>query len=252
MRTLRDLLSAVRLLTVIPLGGAEGSRPARFFSWVGLLFGAISVGIVRLVGMAGEGSSPRMLLAGALVVGLSAVLSGAMHLDGLADTADALGVRGDAQRRLAVMRDSTVGAFGVIAVVLVVIIQVAAISVVVERGALWALLTAPVVARLAATVLLSLAPPARPDGLGARYATRDTVVGHLVAVMPVVVLALLLQKGALVIAAALVGVVISWMIARAARRLLGGVTGDVIGATIVLTEAALLLATALLPSAYGP
>jgi len=245
----RDLVGAARLLTVIPLGGAEGSHPPRFLSWVGLVFGAVSTGVARLVGMTGQSTSSRVLLAGALVVGISAVLSGAMHLDGLADTADALGVRGDAQKRLAVMRDSTVGAFGVIAVVLVIIIQVAAISVVLERGALWVLLTAPVVARLAATVLLSLAPPARRDGLGARYAAHDTVVGHLVAALPVVALALLLAEGALVIAAGLVGVVIAWMIARAARRLLGGVTGDVLGATIVLTEAALLLVSALLPIA---
>lgn len=243
---LRDLATAVRLLTVIPLGRVDGVHPARYFSLVGWLFAG--VGLVIAAGSVRSGATDGMaaLLVAVLVVAAWGGLSGFLHWDGLADCADGIGVRGDAERRLAVMRDSTVGAFGVVAIVLVAIAQVAAIAVIVETRAWWALGAAPVAGRWGAGVALTLRDPARADGLAARYAVREPGVGLLVQTLPVLPL-LFVAIGTR--DARIVGTVAALLVALFVpgvfTRRLGGVTGDVLGATVLLTETIVLIGGAL-------
>lgn len=184
------------------------------------------------------------LPAAALVVGLLALLTRAMHLDGLADTADGLGSGRPAEGALEVMRKGDVGPFGVVTLVVVLLVQVAALAqLVAEARGPAALAAALVVSRLALSVAcLRGVPSARPDGLGATVAGSVGPAGAAVAVLlglvPLAALAILEGSGLLLAPLGLLaGLAVGW---RAVRRL-GGVTGDVLGATVEATCTACLV-----------
>ena len=243
---LRDLACAVRLLTVIPVGKVDGVHPARYFSAVGWLYAALGVGIASGAVWLDRASGLGALLAAVLVVVAWAGLSGFLHWDGLADCADGLGVRGDAARRLEVMRGSTVGAFGVLAIVLVASMQIAAIAMIIESHSWWALGAAPVLGRWAAGVALTVREPARPDGLAARYAAREPGIGLAVqtlAVLPLVLTPSGARDARLL--ATVAGLLVAFAVPGPFVRRFGGITGDVLGASVLLTETAVLVVGAL-------
>lgn len=242
---MHDLLTAVRLLTVLPLGKTEGQHAARWFAAVGWLFGGMWVAMAQVLVSVDALDGLEALLGASLMVCASAVLSGMMHWDGLADCADGLGARGDAERRLAVMRDSSVGAFGAGAMSLVAIVQTAALAMVLTKGLWWALWAAPVLARLGAALMSGLRPPARAEGLGARHAGRIGTVDAAVmalAVLPLVWAGGWSWSGKAV--TAVVSMLIAWAAPLPLVRRIGGFTGDVAGATIVVTETAVLAVAA--------
>jgi adenosylcobinamide-GDP ribazoletransferase len=185
-------------------------------------------------------------LAAALVIGLLAVLTRAMHLDGLADTADGLGSRKPAAEALDVMRRGDVGPFGVVTLVLVLLIQVLALAQLTQTTlGLPALLLGLVVSRLALPLLcLRGWRPARADGLGqvvvGSVSPGQVVVAFALAAGVLVALALL-TVGSYVLGPSIIlraGVAVvaglgaaAFLAFRAARRL-GGLTGDVLGAAV--------------------
>ncbi len=197
------------------------------------------------------------LLAAVLMVVALAVLTRAIHLDGLADTADGWAAKtSDATARLAIMRRPDVGAFGVVAVALVLLVQVAALTMAALTGhGTDAVLAAVVTGRLAATwCAVRGVPPARSDGLGAAVAgsvPRAAAVLATLAVLAVTVVAGLLdddvtERLVLVLPlSVLLGLGVCALVVRRAVRTLGGVTGDVIGAAVELTTAAVLVVVAL-------
>lgn len=238
------MLTAVRLLTVVPIGRREGEHPARYFPLVGWLFGALAAGIASGAVALDSADGLGALLTAAVIVAAWALLSGFLHLDGLADSADGLGVRGDAGRRLEVMRDSSIGAFGVVAIALTLVLQVAAIAMIVESRSWWALAAAPVLGRFGAAAALAWRTPASLHGLAARYAERLVAVTVLAMLVPVAALLVVppdIGRTAVVAAGVLFALVVPGPFARR----LGGITGDVLGATIVLTETAVLVTCAL-------
>lgn len=240
-----DLLTAVRLLTVVPLGRVEGTRAPRFFPLVGWVYGALWLVIAYIARQTGLGGGIGALLAGLLAVAASGMLSGLMHWDGLADCADGIGVRGDAARRLEVLRSSTVGAFGVTAIVFVALLQVVSFAVIIESGAWWGLVAAPVLGRTGATLAAGLREPARRDGLGARYSARMSVVELLVAAVPVIpLLGWRAESHTALTAATALGLLFAFVVPGPFVSRFGGVTGDVLGATIILTETAVLVLAA--------
>ncbi|MDO8879894.1 MAG: adenosylcobinamide-GDP ribazoletransferase [Coriobacteriia bacterium] len=244
MRPVADMLTAVRLLTVVPIGRREGEHPARYFPLVGWLFGALAAGIASGAVALDSADGLGALLTAAVIVTAWALLSGFLHLDGLADSADGIGVRGDAGRRLEVMRDSSIGAFGVVAVVLALVLQVAAIAMIVESRSWWALAAAPVLGRFSAAAALVWRQPASSVGLAARYAERPVAVTVLVMLVPLAALLVVPPDiGRTAVVAA--GVVFALVAPGPFVRRLGGITGDVLGATIVLTETAVLVACAI-------
>lgn len=250
MNAVHDITAAIRLLTVLPVGRRDGDRAARFFTAVGWLYAALALGIASGAVFIGRADGMSSLLVAALIVAAWALLSGFLHLDGLADSADGFGVRGDAERRLAVMRDSSIGAFGVAAIVLVVVIQVCAAAVIVDSGSWWALAAAPIIGRLGAALALLFRAPARPDGLAVRFGGRAGVTDVALLAIPLVPLfaippALWAPRLAAVAAGAVVAVAVPGFFARR----FGGITGDVLGATVVLTETFVLVVGAL---AGGP
>jgi adenosylcobinamide-GDP ribazoletransferase len=249
MTTLTDIGSAVRLLTVVPLPGAEGKRPVRWFPLVGLGFGAVGVGLAWAGGLLGLASTAAgALVLGTLIVGAWALLSGMLHWDGLADSADGIGVRGDSAARLAAMRGSAIGAYGATAVVFVALLQVAAVAALVENGEGWALLAAPVIARFGAGAALLSRRPARPDGLAVRYAGSETLPGVLIMVVVAGSVALV-APDYLHVLLAFGSLLLSLAIPAPFTRRLGGITGDVLGATILLTETLVLVGAVLLQAA---
>jgi adenosylcobinamide-GDP ribazoletransferase len=207
---------------------------------VGLVLGAVAAGVL-LACRAGH-SGP--LLAAVLAIGVLAVLSRGLHLDGLADLADGLGSRKPAAQALEIMKRSDIGPFGVVTVVLTLLVQVSALARADEigRGPI-AIAAAAVASRLAITLACRRrVPSARPDGLGALVA--GTVRPTAAAVLVVAVLAGAAAIGWIYAAAIAVGLAVSLALTELSRRRLGGITGDVLGALAEITAAACLLVTA--------
>lgn len=178
-------------------------------------------------------------VAGALAVAVLVVITGALHLDGLADCADGLGVRGDRQRRLAVMRDSAIGTFGALALLLWLVLVVESLADLDRGQSLRALVVAASTGRWAALLHARLTRPARTDGLGVSFAI--TAFALAIATATAVAVAVLLL-GARDGAAALVGALIAALLVTAwSRSALGGRTGDTLGASVTLAEVAVLL-----------
>jgi adenosylcobinamide-GDP ribazoletransferase len=199
--------------------------------------------------------SASPLLVSALVVAALAYLTRGLHLDGLADTADALGSGRPAPQALEIARRSDIGPFGVVTIALVVLVQVAAYSGVVADGrAAVGLAIALGTSRLALVLGCTRGvPAARRDGLGATVA--GTVPRPVAALAVLLWLAACGVAGALVepthsvaaLAAATVGLGTAVVVLHTGVRRLGGITGDVLGATVELTCAATLVILALAP-----
>lgn len=240
MSVVRDIGAALGLLTVVPVRTQDGARPVRWFPAVGWLYGATALGIASAAVALESADGLGALLTAVIIVGAWALLSGFLHWDGLADVADGMGARGDADARLGVMRDSSTGAFGVIAIVLVALVEVAAVALIVESRSWWALAGAPVVGRFGAAAALIQTKPARPDGLAARYAGPESFAGVLVIIAALLPLLLFPFDHARFVAA-LAGVLVSQIVPIPFVHRLGGITGDVLGATVLLTESFVLV-----------
>lgn len=238
--SVEGLVLAVRYLTIVPLpggpphqGGSALGRAASWFPVVGLGIGGVLVVTERVT----AALFPTVLSA-LLTVTAWKLLTGGLHLDGLADSLDALVVVG-VEQRLDVMRDSRIGAFGAIGLVLFLALEVAALA---ELGAVrWrALLVAPAVARAGPAVLARRFAPARPTGQGAQF-----FAGVPARAMPVGVGIAVLAGGTLLGWAGLLAVVVALLaalgLASFLARRFGGITGDVLGAAVEVAELGVLL-----------
>lgn len=232
------LAAAVSLLTIVPVpvaadGGLAGA--AGWFPLVGAAVGALGGG-VRV------GCEPLVGRTVATVLGMIAIVivTGALHLDGLADTADGLGARGDVRRRLEVMRDSATGVYGTLAVVAWALLMLTAVASLDADRALRALIAAGALARLAALLHAAGTRPARADGLGAAFkATRRALIAGAATAVAVALAVGGAYAGGVAVGATLLVAASSVVFAR---RTLGGRTGDTLGATVALTEAAVCTA----------
>lgn len=219
---------------------------------VGLVLGALAGGCGAAVALLGGGP----LLASVAAVGLLAALTRGLHLDGLADVADGLGSGRPAEDALRIMKQSDIGPFGVLTLVLVLLGQVAALAQAYGAGA-WrgalAVVTAAVAARAAlGWGCLRRVPAARPGGLGAAVAG-TVVAGGAAAVTAGSALTTGLAAAAdgtaalCYPAALLIGVGCAAVLLRRCLRRLGGITGDVLGALAETAATGTLIALALLP-----
>jgi len=240
--SIRSLRAAVSFLTVLPVANADGSPGARlgrvYFPAIGALVGLCTAVVYAVITSV---ASP--LVSAALAVGALALLTGAIHLDGLADAVDGLLGKGDASRRLETMRDPRLGSFGTTALVVVVLADVAALASMSAARALIALLIAGAITRLATLWIVAVVPYVRQSGLGievwdAKHRATDLVVGSACTL----VLCLLDWRRALL---ALVLVALTTVVlVTLARRRIGGATGDVCGAAVELGQLATLVAFA--------
>jgi len=230
-----DAALAVGFLTILPVPAVDPGprglgRAAAWFPLVGALVGA-GAGGVRAGAQPLVGALPATVLA---VVALVA-LTGALHQDGLADTADGLGARGGGrERRLAAMRDSAIGTFGVLALIGWSLLLVAALAGLSDAHALAALIAAGAAGRWAALLHALGAAPARGDGLGAGFAfARPALAAASALAIAAALIACGPDGGALALGAA---AATAALLTVYARRLLGGRTGDTLGATVALAE----------------
>ncbi len=226
------IASAITFLTIVPMPGAADTELAAAAGWfplVGAAVGAFAGG-VRVGGQQLLGRAPATVLAMIALV----VVTGALHQDGLADTADGLGARGDRSRRLQVMRDSATGVFGALALIGWALLLFTVLASLDTSHALVALVVACALARWAALVHAIATPAARGEGLGA--ALRVSRVAFAAASCAALALALALCG--LVPAATAVGaaLLVAALSALFARRTLGGRTGDTLGASVSITE----------------
>jgi adenosylcobinamide-GDP ribazoletransferase len=240
---MRGLLAALGFLTRIPVPArvcADADAQRRSLAWYPLVGASIGALLCALA-LALQGAPP--FLRAVLLVAAWVALTGALHLDGLADSADAwVGGLGDRERTLAIMKDPRCGPAGVVALVLALLLKCAALASL--PAAAWpALLLAPLLGRTALVALFLWLPYAREQGLGT--ALRTPPRGACGLALAATVLACLVagREGWLALPAA-AAVWLAWR--RACLRRLGGFTGDVAGALVETTELAVLLAVALL------
>ena len=238
--SIRSLRAAMSFLTVLPVANADGGPGERLGRAYFPAIGA-AVGVVAGVTFVFTSAFSTPLLGAAVAVTVLCALTGAIHLDGLADTADGLLTpAGDVERRLAVMRDPRLGSFGVVAIVVVLVVDVAALSATAPARALAALVIAGALSRFATVAVIALVPYVRAAGLGvAAWQERRRVLDLAAGGATVVVVALLDWRRALV--AALVVALGTVVLVALARRRIGGATGDVCGATAELGQLATLI-----------
>jgi adenosylcobinamide-GDP ribazoletransferase len=219
--------------------GALGAA-MRAFPLVGLGIGLAA----GLVGAMAHWLVPP--LAAALVALLAqAVITGALHEDGLADLADGLGARGGRERRLEVMRDSRSGAFGVLALVFSVGLRAAALAAAPGGWSLiGALMAAGALSRALIPAAMQLMGPARPDGLGAGAGVPDATQAATALGIGLVICLVGIGLGGTVAAVLVAGGLVIGVVALA-RHFLGGYTGDVLGAVQQAGEIGVLLACAM-------
>ncbi|PRB81332.1 adenosylcobinamide-GDP ribazoletransferase [Pseudomonas sp. MYb185] len=237
------LLIALQFLTRLPVRlprlptPEESGRSLLWYPLVGLLLGAaLLLGHWLLNGVS-------IGLQAALLLTLWVWLSGGLHLDGLADTADAwVGGYGDRERTLAIMKDPTCGPIGVISLVLLLLLKLTALVALLQAGQWGALLLAPWLGRWVLPLLLFSTPYVRPGGLGqvlAEHMPRRS----LPLLLGIHALAMLLfgWTGLLVLVVALLVLLV---VRHYLCQRLGGTTGDTAGALVELVETAVLVSCA--------
>ena len=227
----RDLQIAVAFLTRLPIrldattGLPALARATRCFPLIGFgigLFGSILYAVA--IGL----DLPPMLAA-IIAVAAAVAVTGALHEDGLADTADGFGGGSDRDRKLEIMRDSRIGTYGVIVLVLALGSRIAALASFEDSAdAAVALVVCEAASRALVVLIMGRSPLARNDGLAASVGRpTQAAVWWALGIGGVVALALTGLDG---VFALLVGAAVAWAVAAMASRQIGGVTGDVLGA----------------------
>ena len=249
---LPDVPAALRFLSRLPVprlahedsvdGPPDIERLGPAFPFAAAVIGV--TGALALV--VGHWLNLGNFIAATLAVGVLAVVTGALHEDGLADTADALGGMNVA-RRLEIMKDSAVGPFGVVALILSFTLRIGALAALASLsvwGAAAALIAAASVSRVGALWILHALPPARPTGLSSRAGRPSRNTLQKAAAIAAVIAAVLAIPGfgiLSLLAGFLVGIVALSGLTRLADAQFGGQTGDVAGAAVAVVEIAFLL-----------
>jgi adenosylcobinamide-GDP ribazoletransferase len=245
VKTARAAAGALTFLTSVPAGrrlrleDADVAAGAIFFPLVGAAVGAATA--AALVLLDGPLST---LLAAAVALAAATLLTGAIHLDALADTADSLGA-GSREQALEIMRDHATGAYGTAAIALNLLIKATALSDLADGDGWRGVVVAAALARAVPLALGATLPYARPGDAGTgrlltdRLTRRRAAAGIAVA-GAIAILLLGVDAVPLLMLAAATSVVLY----RSFRRRLGGVTGDALGASLELTETAALVVAA--------
>jgi adenosylcobinamide-GDP ribazoletransferase len=238
------VLVAFSFMTRLPLGGPMLERErlggaVALFPLVGLCLGAALLVLARGLALFGEAEITAFILLLTWVL-----VTGALHLDGVADLCDALGAgRGGRERTLSILRDSRIGAFGATGLALVLLGKWVALAALARAGVSAPLLVAPMVARWISVCILFCLPAARAEGLGWTMASA-TRHKHVIVASVICVLGAI-PAGWAALLPSVAGVLGAVLVAAWARQRLGGMTGDVLGAAIEVAELCYLLCAAL-------
>ncbi len=233
---MRTFLAAVSFLTIIPVPrqDIQIGRAAALFPLVGAMLGAAGAGLFIAAGFLLPVS-----IAALTVVAFWTIITGILHEDGLADVADAMRTGRSRERMLAILKDSRIGTYGAVAIVLSIAARWQALEHIPAARILEVCIVAQSVPRAA---MVALAWTSRPSGTGLGYAFTSslTTTGSLIAIAQGLIAAMLLgwRPGLLIVLAA-------YLIVRAARsyfyKRIGGINGDCLGATEQLLEISILI-----------
>ncbi len=243
---IKGFVTAVRTLTIIPMPGANVTVYGAALPWfpaVGLLLALILYGVGTLYIHIGGEHWPQ---AGAiLLLGAQILLTRGLHLDGLADWADALGGHTERTRRLAIMRDSHLGTFGVLALLLVLMAKWIAIERLIVSEALSWLLVVLTVSRAMMVALISTLPYARTDeGLASPFVLAGGLKQRLIALAVTLCVCVCFGPVGLVLFCA--GWLVTKLLGASFQKGFGGITGDLLGTTNEIVEIVLLSLSAAL------
>jgi adenosylcobinamide-GDP ribazoletransferase len=251
-----DLVNAFMLLTRLPVARfarrAQSPDLARC-TWAFPIVGLVINGAAGLVYWLVHRVGMPPLLGAAWTLAATMILTGALHEDGLADTADGFGGGTTPARKTDIMRDSRIGSYGALALLLSVVIRASAIAALDRPDAvITALILAGMVGRNGMLLVLLLLSPARTEGMGAAMG-RPRASGAAIGLGIAVVAAFLSLPRLPAIAALLFGFGASLGVAKLAHAQIGGYTGDVLGAAELVTECVVLtvVASAFGASAFG-
>lgn len=240
---LADLRSALALLTRLPLPQSNvaprGAQAAWAWPVAGAIIGVIAAAVAAL--SVGFGLTPAV--GATLTLATTALLTGAMHEDGLADTADGLWGGWDKVRRLEIMKDSHIGSYGMLALILVTLARWSALSALLATGgAFSAIIAAACLSRAPMAVLMVWLPNARANGLSQSVGQPDAKTAGIAVLIGM--LFCLVLTGWQTLGAAFAVAAVSLGLGLVARAKIGGQTGDILGASQQLAEAAALCALA--------
>lgn len=246
--------TALGFLTIVPLpfrrqvSTAEIGRSLSYFPVVGIVIGLVLAGLNWLLGL----FLPTAIIHGLLLVLLVAI-TGGLHLDGLADTCDGIAGHRTTEDRLRIMRDSRVGAFGVIGVSLILLLKYVSLASVPENLAMATLVIMPVISRWAMVYAIAAYPYARQSGLGQAFKQDATWLRFTIATIITLAVTSGLARWAnsshfyLAAVAIMLG---SWLatlaMASYLKRKLSGLTGDTYGAINEVVEVLVLVFVSLL------
>jgi adenosylcobinamide-GDP ribazoletransferase len=234
---LRGLLGALQFLTRLPVPGIYALDEALvWLPVVGFLLGAILAAAFYALRWLGASS----LLEGTVLVVLLLALTGALHADGLMDTLDAVFAHATPERRLEIMRDPRAGAFGVVGLVCVVALKIAALDSLPRPALIW---LAPCLGRWAIVLLATVYPYGRLEGLGAPLKAAATP--RALALASALPLAVCIIAGVPGLVCGAIAAIAALAFGRWLVRLLPGLTGDCYGAACELVETAVWLGGAL-------
>jgi adenosylcobinamide-GDP ribazoletransferase len=234
------LFAALQFLTRIPVprGDYKLEHAYVWLAPVGLLLGAI----LALADIALRALPLSSLLISVLLVVLWEALTGALHADGLMDTCDAVFGHAEPDRRLDIMRDPHTGAFGVVGIVCMLLLKVAAVEALPTSTRPQALVLAPTLVRWSIALLSAAFPYGRPGGLGAPLKAAATPRRLAVATLVALLACLAAWPIGSVLGAAVL--VLAWLLGSALMRVLPGLTGDCYGAVCEVVETVVLVGAA--------
>ncbi len=232
---IRDIGDAVSFLTRLPLPGSGRREGIADSAWAFPLAGVLIGGGGGLVLIGCDMIGAPAPVAAALAVATIAVATGALHEDGLADTFDGFG-GSTRSRRLEIMRDSRIGSFGVIALVLTLAIRIAALAAVTSHSAMagaWALIAAESLSRAIMVAIWHTAPAAKSGGLSVASGAPGLVAvlaAGAIATIALIVAAIIALGPAVAVLGLALALAAAYVFSRITVRTLGGRTGDTLGA----------------------
>jgi adenosylcobinamide-GDP ribazoletransferase len=239
---LGDVIAAFGLLTRLPLpqrAVTAGPRAAWAWPVVGAVVGFLSAAAGALALWLGL----PVGVAAAVALATSAMVTGGLHEDGLADTADGLFGGWTRERRLEIMKDSRIGSYGMLALMLVTLARWSAITALMATGGHWAgLIAAGALSRAPMAVLMAALPNARGTGLAHAVGAPPRVA--VLAALTIALLITLMTTGSAVFGMVALAAATSLALALLARAKIGGQTGDILGASQQLADLAALSAAA--------
>ncbi|VAW86943.1 Cobalamin synthase [hydrothermal vent metagenome] len=237
---MRPFFVALQFLTQLPVRFTRYPEPQEiggslnYYPLVGLLLGFFLILFAWLL------NDVSALLSAALLLSLWVGLTGGLHLDGLADSADAwVGGLGERDKTLAIMKDPRSGPAAVVVLVLLLLVKFAALHAILSTQYWIALLLAPVLGRTVLPLLFLSTPYVRKQGLGSVFV--DNMPSGIKWIMLFTVFVLFLISGSIALGMAVVAILVLLVLRHLMLKRLGGCTGDTAGALVEITETSILL-----------